>query len=104
VAVSGRERARRGAHEDHEEKANVVMLFKGREERSKEVGMAVGSDEHRWHHRGGYGPSSPHLGETAVLEVGYVEARIAQKLAELRTKARRRRRARRLRQWRAAAR
>jgi hypothetical protein len=81
------------------------MLFKEREEeQSKEVGTAAGSDEHRRHHRGGYGPSGPHLGETAVPKVGYVEARLAQKLAELRAKARRRRRAQRLRQWRAAAR
>jgi hypothetical protein len=71
------------------------MLFKGREEgRSKEVGTAAGSGEHRRHYRDGYSPSGPHLGETVVPEVGYIEARLTRKLAELRAKARWRRRAR----------
>jgi hypothetical protein len=54
--------------------------------------------------RGSYSHSGPHLGETVVPKVCYVEARLTQKLAELRAKARRRERARWLRQWRAAAR
>jgi hypothetical protein len=105
AAVSGHEWMRRGAHLDRDEKANAMVPLEGREEeRSWEVSTAADSGEQRWHHRGGYGPSSPHLGETAVLEVGYVEARLTRKLVELRAKARRRRRARRLRQWSAAAR
>jgi hypothetical protein len=53
--------------------------------------------------RGGYSHSGPHLGETGVPEACYVEARLTRKLAELRAKAKRRGRARWLRQWRAAA-
>jgi hypothetical protein len=54
-----------------------MVPFEGREEeRSREVGTAASSGEQQQHHRGGYGPSGPHLGETAVPEVGYVEARL----------------------------
>jgi hypothetical protein len=105
AVVFGREWTRHGTHEDRDEKANAMVPLEGREEeRSREVSTAAGSCEQRRHHRGGYGPSGPHLGETAVPEVGYIEARLTRKLAELRAKARRRRRARRLRQWRAAVR
>jgi hypothetical protein len=68
TVVSGHEWMRRGTHEDRDHKAKTMVLVEGREEeRSIEVGMTAGSGEQCWRHRGGYGPSGPHLGENAVL-------------------------------------
>jgi hypothetical protein len=76
--------ARRNAKMHHGGKGDLLRARTRKKEGwSREVNTAVGSGEHRRHHRGGHGYSGPHLGETAVPEVCYVEVRLMREFAEL---------------------
>jgi hypothetical protein len=104
AAYPGYGESRRNMKMHHGGKGDLLHARTRKEGWSREVGTTAGSGEHRRHHRGGHGHFGPHLGETAVPEVCYIEARLTREFVELRAKARRRGRAWWLRQWGAAAR